>query len=360
MWAALERPQPCQPCQPSRPCRPCHVDYFSRVSYAWFGRVADQHRVFVSCLNISTGSGPCRVSPRYSCKRGVILVSRFGRPDYFVTMTASPAWPEIANNLRKGEKTQDRPDLVARVFRLKLRALLNALVKEHFLGKVIAHTYVVEYQKRGLPHAHILLIMVGTDKPRTPNDIDLKVIAEIPCRDTEPELYNLVDTFMVHGPCGSLNPECPCMDNGVRSKHYPKPLSSETIVNVNGYPQYRRRHVMPDDDQPRTVKDGNQGVQWIVPCNPRLLLRFRCHINIEVCTTIRAVKDLYKYSYKGPDRASLEYTRDEIRDFLDTRWVALPEANTSVRAAWQISPSGAPSSSPPWVAGPLFPPWRRS
>lgn len=73
------------------------------------------------------------------------LVSRFGRPDYFITMTASPAWPEIVANLRPGEKVKDRPDLVARVFRLKLRELLHALVKEGALGKVVAHTYVVEY-----------------------------------------------------------------------------------------------------------------------------------------------------------------------------------------------------------------------
>ena len=45
-------------------------DCFSRVSYARFGRVADEHWSFVSCLNIATGSGSCRVRPRHSCKRG--------------------------------------------------------------------------------------------------------------------------------------------------------------------------------------------------------------------------------------------------------------------------------------------------
>ena len=59
--------KPGSPGQPSRPCRPCHVDYFSRVSYARFGRVADEHWFFVSCLNIATGAGPFRVRPRHSC-----------------------------------------------------------------------------------------------------------------------------------------------------------------------------------------------------------------------------------------------------------------------------------------------------
>ena len=42
---------------------------FQRVSYARIGRVADEHRLFVSCLNISTGSVPCRVRPRRPCNR---------------------------------------------------------------------------------------------------------------------------------------------------------------------------------------------------------------------------------------------------------------------------------------------------
>ena len=97
-------------------------------------------------------------------------------------------------------------------------------------------------------------------------------------------------------------------------------------MNVNGYPQYRRRAVLPGETQPRSVKNGQQTVRDIVPYNARLLLEFHCHINVEVCTSIRAVKYLYKYTYKGPDRASLACTRDEIQDFLDARWIAPPEA----------------------------------
>ena len=59
----------CQPCQPLRPCWPCHVDYSSRVSYFRFGRVANEHQTFVSCLNSATVSGPCRVTPRHYCNR---------------------------------------------------------------------------------------------------------------------------------------------------------------------------------------------------------------------------------------------------------------------------------------------------
>ncbi len=44
----------------------------------------------------------------------------------------------------------------------------------------------------------------------------------------------------------------------------------------------------------------------IVPYNPGLLLKYNCHINVEVCSTVKSVKYLYKYVYKGGDRAVIE------------------------------------------------------
>jgi hypothetical protein len=41
----------------------------------------------------------------------------------------------------------------------------------------------------------------------------------------------------------------------------------------------------------------------VVPYNSYLSLLFNCHINVEVCTSVAAVKYLYKYVYKGHDRA---------------------------------------------------------
>jgi hypothetical protein len=32
-------------------------------------------------------------------------------------------------------------------------------------------------------------------------------------------------------------------------------------------------------------------------------MRYQCHINVEVCSSITVVKYLYKYVYKGHDRA---------------------------------------------------------
>ena len=81
------------------------------------------------------------------------LVREFGFPDFFITMTANPAWPEVTQQLREWETAADRPDIVSRVFKLKLDELLRDLTQRGVLGKAIAHTWVVEFQKRGLPHA---------------------------------------------------------------------------------------------------------------------------------------------------------------------------------------------------------------
>ena len=85
------------------------------------------------------------------------LVQKYGKPDIFLTMTCNPNWDEIISELEPGQTPQDRPDLIVRVFRAKLEDLKIQLFKKHMLGKVAAYVYVVEFQKRGLPHAASIL-----------------------------------------------------------------------------------------------------------------------------------------------------------------------------------------------------------
>ena len=47
-------------------------------------------------------------------------------------------------------------------------------------GVVDAMCHVVEFQKRGLPHGHILLVLKDGDKLRCVDDYDSVVSAEIP------------------------------------------------------------------------------------------------------------------------------------------------------------------------------------
>ncbi|GMF14734.1 unnamed protein product [Phytophthora fragariaefolia] len=149
------------------------------------------------------------------------VVREFGKPDVFVTMTCSPTWDEIEEKIPdENQSAQDRPDVVTRVCQMKLAARLKDL-DEGVLGRVQARIYVVEFQKRGLPHAHILAILAEEDKPRTRESIDKSVSAELPDPETNPQLYETILTRMMHGPCGTANPSCACMKDGKCTKGYP-------------------------------------------------------------------------------------------------------------------------------------------
>ena len=109
------------------------------------------------------------------------ICSKFGggKIDFFITMTANPNWKEIQENL-DGQKSENRSDIIARVFQLKLKALEEELYKKGIFGKSVAHLRVIEFQKRGLPHAHILVILHMDDRIRIGDDADKVVCAEIP------------------------------------------------------------------------------------------------------------------------------------------------------------------------------------
>ena len=79
-------------------------------------------------------------------------------------------------------------------------------------------------------------------KPRTPEDYDSIVCAEIPDQEQIPELYKTVTTQMMHGPCGLANPKSPCIVDGKCSKHFPKEFVDKTFASADGYPHYRRRN----------------------------------------------------------------------------------------------------------------------
>ena len=257
------------------------------------------------------------------------IVTKFGKPDLFLTFTCNPKCEDILQALPEGQRPEDRPDIVARVYKLHLKELLHDIKTEHVLGVPVAHVRVIEFQKRGLPHAHILIILSEECKLRNGDHIDTIISAEIPDQLSDPQLYEIVKSTMVHGPCGILNPHCVCMEDGVCSKDYPKEFQERTIMNTDGYPLYRRR------DNGRTMQVGTSRQidnRWIVPYNPYLTRKYKAHINVEACTTVKSVKYLFKYVYKGHDCANIEIRSegyvdiDEVSTFLDARYVSAPEA----------------------------------
>ena len=81
------------------------------------------------------------------------------------------------------------------------------------------------------------------------------------------------------------------MRDGKCSKKFPKTLAEFTTTGNDSYPVYQRRN-KNRRVQVCGIKLDNR---WVVPYNPFLLLKYNAHINVEICSTVSAVKYLYKY-----------------------------------------------------------------
>ncbi|RPB06712.1 hypothetical protein P167DRAFT_471153, partial [Morchella conica CCBAS932] len=78
-----------------------------------------------------------------------------GKPSFFITITTNPNWPEIKERLNPGQNALDIPIIVCRVVKAKLENAI-AKIRRHF-GTIVYIVRVIEFQKRGLPHAHIVI-----------------------------------------------------------------------------------------------------------------------------------------------------------------------------------------------------------
>ena len=86
------------------------------------------------------------------------VIRTLGRPAFFVTTTRNPHWPGVRDALSPGQRRKDRPELLARVFPQYAEEILRCIVRDKVQGDAVTHCLVIEFQKRGLPRAHIALI----------------------------------------------------------------------------------------------------------------------------------------------------------------------------------------------------------
>ncbi|XP_045821940.1 uncharacterized protein LOC123914810 [Trifolium pratense] len=257
-----------------------------------------------------------------------------GYPDIFITFTCNHKWPEIVDFLKVHNlRPVDRPDLISRLFKIKLNQLIKDIKEGSIFGKVKAVVYTIEFQKRGLPHAHILVFLHQIHKIVQPADIDKIISAEIPDINQEPELFGIVSALMIHDPCGEQNKKSPCMQKGRCAKYFPKKFAGNTVIDSEGYPVYRRR------DNGVYVQKGEcfADNRFVVPYNKKLLLKYNAHINVEWCNQSRSIKYLFKYVNKGHDRVTAGFyggsnegdgdrVVDEIKTYYDCRYLSACEA----------------------------------
>jgi hypothetical protein len=75
----------------------------------------------------------------------IYLITHFGKPDLFVTFTANPRWEEVTAAFFTDQTVANRPDIIARVFRAKLKDLIGQIRNSEVFGNVPALVYTIKY-----------------------------------------------------------------------------------------------------------------------------------------------------------------------------------------------------------------------
>ncbi|KAF8050555.1 hypothetical protein N665_1942s0005 [Sinapis alba] len=268
----------------------------------------DQGTSFV--LPASFTGGPIYMKNNYL--DAMAICKHFGFPDLFITFTCNPKWPEITRYLKSQNlNTEDRSDIICRMFRMKLDSLMDDLTKKNLLGKTVSSMYTIEFQKRGLPHAHILLFMDPKFKLPNTDDIHKIISAEMTDKNEEPELYDIIKDMMIHGPCGAANMNCLCMENGKCSKLYPKSFADKTIINREGFPVYRRREL----SDRYVEKNGSDRVTVVVEPPDHMVSNVVSIMEVNSAPTNNE-------PVQGTVTGSVKPTKDEFKDFFDCRYVS--------------------------------------
>ncbi|XP_021985268.2 uncharacterized protein LOC110881257 [Helianthus annuus] len=289
-------------------------------------------------LPVSFTGGPRYMHKHYQDALAICRVH--GNPQYFITFTCNVKWPEITRYMDSigSTNSQHHPDIIARVFKLKVEDFIKFMKADKTFGDVGAYLYTIEFQKRGLPHCHTLLWVTEAYKIQDAAAIDNYITAEFPDPQSEASLYQTITECMLHGPCGLLNHAATCMREGKCSKNFPKSFQPTTTFDKDGYVHYKRNagihYVLRSGIR---VDNG-----YVVPYNKRLCSRFNAHINVEYCGWNMLIKYLFKYISKGVDRirfviqkskddaasTSVESTPiiNEIQSFVDGRFICPHEA----------------------------------
>lgn len=181
-------------------------------------------------------------------------------------------------------------------------------LKTNFCGKRVYVVKVIEYQRRGLPHVRIVLSVEHT--PSTPEEIDLLISCELP--EVNGPLRELVLQHMVHScnhSCHPLDPNQDCL------KGCPWPFQDYTDFDVRGYPRHRRRACgghCPNCNADCAVY-GKRNLclnRLIIEYSKPVLLRWEGHANVKFAASVDLFEYLYKYLFKGPDKAAYDVTQD--------------------------------------------------
>ncbi|KAK1365936.1 hypothetical protein POM88_041497 [Heracleum sosnowskyi] len=135
--------------------------------------------------NIGSLVPPDGLSPKfaklYMCPVGLRILERRTTDGHFENLTTANDYEfvglvvdndfancrdVVAEHKKRGSQDASVwPDIVARVFKMKLATMMKDFTKKHVLGHVLTVVYTMEFQKCGLPHSHIVLWLAVAEKP---------------------------------------------------------------------------------------------------------------------------------------------------------------------------------------------------
>ena len=293
-------------------------------------------------------------SPRHMAslaRNALVLVSEYGCPHVFITLTCNPKWPEILSQLLLGQTAFDRPDVTGAVFKTRLDQFkMNLRHGKYFDGrKPIYEFHVIEYQYRGLPHAHLVARLENAHDIHDQNHDDLITfvnkffIAEMPRFEGEENqnIFNSANCRIITDDYKQKATELVRMHN-----------THKCAVAVNGCKKeagdickrgYSRTETIPEsyvhDLKHRVVYRRREECDlMIVPYNLSIMMDWDSHVNVEYSGSAYCALYMYKYCYKGASKAERiclsneeqQDSRDEIKLFMYGRTMS------SMSAVWRL------------------------
>jgi len=284
----------------------------------------------------------CVANMRRKSRDMLQIYNEMGCPHAFITLTTNTEWPELKEALPDGTSAFEDPITVCRVFKHRLDAFLHNLRNGKYFGgrKTEWLTYVIEYQERGLPHAHIVcrLDNMPTEEEALMEWIDTHISCAKPPQPTahstpdQIRLHDIVSNKMTHN-CGNY-----CASKRGCKSGFDKTCPCErTTLDEKGYPKYKRG---PNDLR-------------IVPYNIEIVLDWDGHANACYAASAHCLFYLFGYLFKGQKKVAQRLERIEnnnqqpnanqvFDDYVSYRKIS------SMSAAWialsyQTYPSPIPS-----------------
>nr|GEV68000.1 reverse transcriptase domain-containing protein [Tanacetum cinerariifolium] len=250
--------------------------------------------------------------PRYMYAHyldALAICRKLGNTQFFITFTCNVNWPEIKRFMFEYPHLTafNKPDVVCWVFKQKIQSLVAFLKEEH----IFENCFIQSSSKNRDYHTATLCFgWIQQARIRISEDVDHFISAEVPDPRIYPAGYNIVSELMMHGPCGVVSLNAPCIKGDKCSKKFPKKSYQKTFFYENDHVHYQRRDTT--------------------------------HINVEYYGWSILIKYMFKYISKGTDRVFVRVSRplgesstrttpsphviDEIQNYVKGRFIFAHEA----------------------------------